>query len=352
MMQVHGNPEPGFPEQERHIEELLRRCAGSANLGKAREAVRTVLRMLAGGVGEEDWRIAGTALRELETSFRVFLPYRDKRKVTVFGSARVPEDSEAFQAAVRFGRRIAELGFMVITGAGDGIMLAANQGAGVANSFGLNIDLPFEQVANRVMEGDDKLISFRYFFTRKLAFIRESDALVLFPGGMGTLDEAFELLTLIQCGRTPLRPIVMIDIPELNYWTKWLRFVQTSQLKNGFIDKDDLYLWSITYDVEEGCRLITNFYRNYHSQSFLGELMVLRLKRELSNSELAELNRDYRDMVPSGEFEQRGVLEEETEEARIESSEVGNPELPRLVFKFDRRSFGKLRRLIDRINQF
>jgi len=343
-----GGSSPPGSELAKKIDLLLADFRDNPNLVYARREIERVVEMLQEDVERLDWKIASAAARELRHSFRVFSPYRERRKVTVFGSARAAPDSESFRAASEFALRIAEHGFMVMTGAGDGIMLAANRGAGARSSFGLNIDLPWEQKANEVVAGDEKLINFKYFFTRKLTFIKESHALALFPGGFGTLDEAFELLTLIQCGKSPILPIVMIDVPELNYWTKWLRFMQTSQLRNGFISKDDLYLWSITYDVDEAVRIITGFYRNYHSQRWVGDRMVLRLERPLRDAELIGLNRDFGAIVPQGRIEQREAL---TGEADADG-EIEFPELPRLVFRFDRRSFGRLRRMIDRINQF
>jgi len=345
---------------ERRIDRLLAGYEENPSFGYARHLIATAMKMLDENVDRLDWKIVTAALKEMRHSFRIFAPYasrrkvavfgsaRTERKVAVFGSARTEPESEAYITARTFAERIVRLGFMVITGAGRGIMQAVNEGAGRSESFGLNIELPWEQEANPVIEGDEKLINFHYFFTRKLEFIKESDALVLFPGGFGTLDETFELLTLIQCGRSPLVPIVMIDVPELNYWTKWLRFMQTSQLKNGFISKDDLYLWSITYDVDEACRIITNFYRNYHSQRWVRDKMVLRLTRELSESELSELRRDFTDIVTSGTIEQSAPLPGEADS----NGEIEHRDLPRLVFRFDRRSFGRLRRLIERINQF
>ncbi len=339
---------PDGSELAERIDRFLEEYGKHPHLHYARQALATLMKMLDEKADRLDWKIVTATIKEMRHSFRVLERYKDRRKVTVFGSARVNPDSEAFQAAEQFARRISAAGFMVITGAGQGIMLAANQGAGTGESFGLNINLPWEQSANRVVEGDEKLINYKYFFTRKLTFIRESHALALFPGGFGTLDETFELLTLIQCGKSPVLPIVMIDVPGLNYWTKWLRFMQTSQLKNGFISKDDLYLWSITYDVDEACRIITDFYRNYHSQRWVRDRLVLRLNRKLTGSELKELNTDFGDILLRGEIEQREALPEEWDD----DGEVEFPELERLTFIFDRRSFGLLRRMIDRINQF
>lgn len=339
---------PDDGELAQRIDEFLQGHQHDPRYPYARQMIATVMKMLKEDVSRLDWKITTAALKEMRHSFRVFEPYENRRKVTVFGSSRADTNTEAFKAAERFSRRVKQLGFMVVTGAGHGIMLAANQGAGAEESFGLNIDLPWEQVANPVIEDDEKLINFKYFFTRKLVFIKESHALALFPGGFGTLDEAFELLTLIQCGKTPLVPIVMIDVPELNYWTKWLRFMQTSQLKNGFISRDDLHLWSITYDVDEACRIITNFYRNYHSQRWVGERLALRINKQLSSANLAELNRDFNEILVEGEIEQSEALKEEWDD----DGEVEFPELPRLLLYFDRRNFGRLRLMIDRINQF
>ena len=339
---------PEGSDFDKKIAALLADHQSNPHYGFSREMVATVLKMLDEDVQRLDWKIITAAIKEMRHSFRVFAPYAERRKVAIFGSARTLPESEAYKAARKFAERISSLGFMVITGAGHGIMQAANEGAGRENSFGLNIELPWEQAANPVVEGDSKLVNYKYFFTRKLEFFKESDALALFPGGFGTLDETFELLTLIQCGRSPLLPIVMIDVPELNYWTKWLRYIQSSQLKNGFISTDDLYLWSITYDVDEACRIITDFYRNYHSQRWVNDLMVLRINRRLSSAELDELRRDFSDIVPEGTIEQHDALPEEADgDGRVEF-----PELQRIVFRFDRRSFGRLRRMIDRINQF
>jgi uncharacterized protein (TIGR00730 family) len=318
------------------------------HLSYVQECAATLLEMLPEDLRSNDWRLFSTVMSEIRDSFRIFSNYRDRRKVTVFGSARPKEDSREFQAAVAFGKVIAELGYMVITGGGPGIMHAANLGAGRENSFGLNIEIPWEQLANPVVDGGERSIIYHYFFTRKLFLVRESHALVLFPGGYGTLDEAFETLVLIQAGKSPVKPIVMVDLPHLNYWTKWLRFMQTSQLKNGFISTEDLYLWHITYDVRDAARIVTDFYRIFHSQAWVNDTLLLRLQRQLNSEEMKELNRDFSDILVDGGIEQTGAMKEEQER----DGSIPVAELPRLVFNFDKSSYGRLRQLIDRINSF
>jgi uncharacterized protein (TIGR00730 family) len=290
-----------------------------------------------------DLKLLATAIRELRYCFKVFAAYRGKRKATVFGSARTKADHPAYAAAEAFGRGLVDHGWMVITGAGGGIMEAGHRGAGRDHSFGLNILLPFEQSANPVVQGDPKLVTLRYFFTRKLMFIKESDAVVLFPGGFGTHDEAFEALTLVQTGKSHLFPIVMVDEPGGNYWTLWQRFVEHGLLARGYISNHDTSLYRITDSVEEAIREVTGFYRVYHSMRYVRGKLVLRLQQRLSDSFLAQVNQSFRDILAGGRFEQQEALPEEANEPELAS-------LPRLVFRFDRHAIGRLRQLIDRIN--
>jgi uncharacterized protein (TIGR00730 family) len=338
---------PEGSDLEKQVDAFLADHGDHPKIAQARQMAATIRKMLTEDVSGEEWRLATIVLKELRHSFRVFADHRNKRKVTVFGSARSKPETAAFKAAQKFGEKAVAEGFEVITGGGPGIMHAANEGAGAEHSYGLNIEIPWEQRANPVVEGTNRLITYHYFFTRKLFFLKESDALVLFPGGYGTLDEAFETLVLIQAGKTPIKPIVMIDLPKLNYWTKWLRFMQTSQLQHGYINTEDLFLWTITYDVNEAVRIITNFYRNYHSQRWLDGRMLLRINRTLNVAELGELNKDFADIITSGLIEQHDALPEEAE-----NGSVPVPEKPRLLFNFDKSSFGRLRLLIDRINSF
>lgn len=291
-----------------------------------------------------DVKMLAVALRELRYCLKVFSAYRGKRKATVFGSARTPPEHPAFRSAETFGRAIAEAGWMVITGAGNGIMEAGHVGAGRDNSFGLNILLPFEQSANPVVHGDPKLMTLRYFFTRKLMFIKESDAVVLFPGGFGTHDEAFEALTLVQTGKSHIFPIVLVDEPDGTYWAAWRRFIEEDLLGRGYISPADRFLYKVTTSVEDAVKEVTGFYRVYHSMRYVKNELVLRLQSRLEPAKLELLNRDFADILLGGRFEQVDALPEEKNEPTLAS-------LPRLKFRFDRHAIGRLRQLIDRINE-
>ena len=291
-----------------------------------------------------DVKLLNTALKELRYCFKVFSAYRNFRKVTVFGSARLKEDNPAYQSAVEFGRRIAEAGYMVITGAASGIMEAGHVGAGRENSFGVNIMLPFEQSANQVILGDQKLMHLKYFFTRKLLFVKESDAIALFPGGFGTQDEGYEALTLIQTGKSHLFPVVMVDEPGGDYWLKWQEFVEEVLLPRGLISPMDRALYKVTDSVEEAVHEITQFYRVYHSMRYVKGDLVLRLKRPISEATLNEIRKEFGDILVSGTFEL-------TEADPAEANESHIAQLPRLRFRFDRHAHGRLRMLINCINR-
>jgi len=293
--------------------------------------------------GRGDAKLLATALKELRYCFKVFAAYRGRRKVTVFGSARTRPDHPAYRAAEEFGRRMAADGWMVLTGAGNGIMEAGHVGAGRDNSFGLNILLPFEQSANPVVHGDPKLMTLRYFFTRKLLFIKESDAVVLFPGGFGTHDEAYEALTLVQTGKSHIFPVVMVDEPGGNYWKLWQQFVEEALLNRGYISPADRHLFRVTDSVEEAVREVTRFYRVYHSMRYVKGHLVLRLRRPLSDRLMGEIRWSFADILTGGTFEQTDALPEEANEPNLAS-------LPRLKFRFDRHAIGRLRQLIDVIN--
>jgi uncharacterized protein (TIGR00730 family) len=290
-----------------------------------------------------DLKIVHGALREMREGFRLFAPYRSQRKVSTFGSARTRPGDPVFRLAEDFARCIADRGFMVITGAGGGIMEACQRGAGRERSFGVNIQLPHEQQANTVISGDPKLLQFRYFFTRKLFFLKEADAIVLFPGGFGTHDEGFETLTLLQTGKTKPVPLVYLDRPRGTYWTTWRRYVEEHMLRRGMIERSDLCMFKVTDNVDDAVREITQFYRVYHSMRYVGEHLVLRLSRALPPSYVQELSQRFRALLVAGAIEQRRALPAERNEPEIRH-------LPRLVLHFDRRSFGRLRLLIDAIN--
>lgn len=291
-----------------------------------------------------DVKLLSTALKELRYSFKIFAPYRHRRKVTVFGSAWLPADHPAYQQAVEFSRKVAEAGFMVITGAASGIMEAGHVGAGRENSIGVNILLPFEQDANAIIAGDVKLMHLKYFFTRKLLFVKESDAIALFPGGFGTQDEGFEVLTLIQTGKSHLFPIVMVDEPGGDYWRIWQRFVEDVLVKRKLISPADLALFKIADSVDDAVIEVLNFYRVYHSMRYVNDDLVLRLQRALPEPVLEQIRLEFADIVKSGTFELTSALPAEASDPHLAT-------LPRLRFRFDRRNLGRLRMLIDLINR-
>jgi uncharacterized protein (TIGR00730 family) len=291
-----------------------------------------------------DVKLISTALKELRYSFWVFSKYRQRPKVTVFGSARLSSDHPAYAQAVEFSRRMTEAGYMVITGAASGIMEAGHVGAGKENSIGVNILLPFEQSANAIIANDFKLMHLKYFFTRKLLFVKESNAIALFPGGFGTLDEGFEVLTLMQTGKSHLFPIVMVDEPGGDYWLHWLRYVEGALLARGMICPADMALFKVTDSVDEAVAEVLNFYRVYHSMRYVGGDLVLRLKRSLRPEFLARIQDEFADILEGGQFELTMALPEEANDTDVAT-------LPRLRFRFDRKSLGRLRMLIDLINR-
>jgi uncharacterized protein (TIGR00730 family) len=284
-----------------------------------------------------------TALRELRYSFNVFSKYRHVRKVTVFGSARTKPDHPSYQAAVDFGHKMAANGYMVITGAAAGIMEAGHVGAGREMSIGINILLPFEQAANPIINNDPKLMHLKYFFTRKLLFVKETDAVVLFPGGFGTLDEGFEVLTLIQTGKSHMFPIVLVDEPGGDYWGPLVEFFQNRLLKRGLISPADLHLFKHTDSVDVAVREVMNFYKNYHSMRYIRDRLVFRLQKPLSEGKLNQIREEFKDLLVDGSFEMTDAHPHEANETHL-------AHLPRLRFHFDRHKHGRLRLLIDTIN--
>ena len=291
-----------------------------------------------------DLKILSRTLRELRYAFKVFAPYRHSRKVTVFGSARTQPDQPAYRQAVRFGRAMAEQGWLVVTGASFGIMEAGHVGAGREHSMGLNIMLPFEQESNSVIAGDDKLVHMKYFFTRKLMFVKESNAMCLLPGGFGTLDEGLEVLTLVQTGKRDMVPIVMLDEPGGDYWKDFDRFVRKNLLGRGMIDRNDLSLYKTTEDVEEAIGEILQFFRVYHSMRYVRSNLVMRLSSRLDDALLDAVNVHFADILTEGRFTQSDPLPEEKHERDL-------AHLPRLVFQFNRQDLGRLRQLIDCLNR-
>jgi len=290
-----------------------------------------------------DLKILSRSLRELRYAFKVFTPYRRIRKVSVFGSARTSPDHPEYHASVEFGQAMAGQGWMVVTGAGGGIMEGAHVGAGKAMSIGVNIMLPFEQGANHIIDKDEKLVTFRYFFTRKLMFVKEVHAVVLFPGGFGTQDELFEVLTLIQTGKRDLIPVVCVDAPGGTYWSSWRTFVEEQLQSRNLISPGDLSLLRIVDNVADAQAEILKFYSVYDSMRYIRDDLVLRLQRPVSDEFLAELNRQFPDLLLSGAIERTTTHPYEADEDHL-------AEHPRLKLHFNRRQTGRLRQLIDVIN--
>jgi uncharacterized protein (TIGR00730 family) len=307
-------------------------------------ALESILRLSETQIDRLDWKILSASIDDMERAFEIFYPYRHIRKVAVFGSARTTDLAPEYQLAQDFAHLIAQQGFMTITGGGGGIMAAANAGAGAENSFGLNIQLPYEQGANKYISGDPKSIAFKYFFTRKLFFLRESDAVALFPGGFGTQDEALETLTLCQTGRYGPVPLVLIDRPGGAYWHDWDSYLRKHLAATGLISPTDLSLYTITDDVRVAAEVIRTFYQVYHSSRYVDEEFVIRLKVAICDQDLDLLNREFEDLVASGKITQ-------TTTALAGELDDSIANLPRLVFKFERRDFGRLYQMIGQINQ-
>ncbi|MER3521029.1 MAG: TIGR00730 family Rossman fold protein [Acidimicrobiia bacterium] len=326
-----------------HCVSLAAPDAPSEKASLAAEMVATALRLLRDDAPTGDIKLILSALKELRYTARVFAPYRQVRRVAIFGSARAPENSPVYKQAKEFARKIAGRGWMVITGGGPGVMAAGNEGAGARASFGLRIRLPSEPGANKTILGDPKLVNYKYFFSRKVAFVKESHAFVLLPGGFGTLDETFELLTLMQTGRSDPHPVVLLEPTEDTYWNGWRTFLEQHVLSRGYIDKSDLELMDVTEDVDRAVEIIERFYSVYHSQRFVDGRLVLRLRRLIPEEYLEYLTEKYSPIITEGRIEAVPPYPEEIED----NDEV---DLPRIALWFDRRSFSQLRRLIDDIN--
>ena len=315
------------------------------NADMVQQILATLTKLVEMDADRLDMKILSTTLKELRYAFKIFAPYRKIKKVSIFGSARTGEDDPDYHMAFKIGEALAKNDFMVITGAGAGIMKAAQGGAGAEKGFGVNIMLPFEQSANLFIEKDPKLMTFKYFFTRKLIFIKETNGVVLFPGGFGTHDEGFETLTLLQTGKCDPLPVVFVENPERPYWTEWQNFIETCLLKRGLISPDDLHLFKIVTTVEAAVEEITHFYANYHSMQFVREKLVMRLNHRLEDRLLNQLNEEFKDILVTGQFERTRPLPEE---------DAYYPELnhlERVTFQFNRRHYGRLRQMINVLNQ-
>ncbi len=330
---------------DKKIEALIEEATHtSAHAELIREIVITALHLSENHVTDNDVQIIHTALKEMRFGFKFFAPYKEIRKVSVFGSARTKPSEAIYQYSTEFARQIVTKGFMVITGAGDGIMRAAQEGAGRQNSFGINIILPFEQSANEFILNDPKLMTFKYFFTRKLFFVKEADAIALFPGGFGTHDEGFESLTLLQTGKTEPMPIVFIDVPGGTYWESWLAFIKDELVENGLISPEDLSLFKVTDQLDLAVNEIASFYHNYNSSCFLDKKTIIRLHHPVEKEMLEQLNDHFSDIIVHGKI----TATEQDPEEEIKDEDG----LHRMSFNFNQRSFGRYRELINMINHY
>ena len=328
------------------IEQLIETADGIRRPEYVREMVITSLK--AGQEDDEsgDIKLMNTSLKEMRFTSKVFGPYRNVRKVTVFGSARTQPSDPLYEMAKLFGKKLAEAGYMVITGGGGGIMQAVNEGAGEEHSFGVNIRLPFEQKPNPVIRGNPRLINYKYFFNRKVAFLKESDAIALFPGGFGTLDEAMETLTLIQTGKRNPMPLLLIDDPDCSYWIHIIKLFEEELLSRNYICRSDFALFERVCSVDAAVEKIKHFYRRYHSIRYVHDQLVIRLTSQISPDDIRKLTDQFHDIIlPGGSIAASGALEAETDDADV-------IHLPRLVVDFNRTGFGRLMSLINAINDF
>ncbi len=328
---------------ERRIQRLVSDWGCNGNEQLICELVTTALKLGHDGADEGEMKLINRSLKEMRYANNVFRPFQHRRKVTIFGSARTKPEEPEYKAASEFAAKMAEHDFMSITGAGPGIMAAAQEGATAANSFGLRIQLPFEAGANETIDGDPKLINFNYFFTRKLMFVKEAHAAVLFPGGFGTMDEGFEVMTLIQTGKAVIFPIVMVDAPGGSYWKTYLQFIKEHLFRLGLISEQDFSLFMVTDDVDEAVEHITKFYRVFNSYRYVRDQLVIRLNRALTAKAVAKLNEDFADLLIDGKYVLGNALEQEANEEEIFT-------LPRLICKPKRSDYGRLRELVDAVN--
>jgi uncharacterized protein (TIGR00730 family) len=333
------------PQVQKQIDELITLAEPPMREEDNRDLVKqmivTALKTEYAQIDRGDVKILSRAVRELRYGFRIFKDYREKRKVTIFGSARTPKTHPEYRQALSFAQQMAKQGYMTITGAGPGVMQAGNEGAGKGNSFGINIKLPMEQSANEFISKDPRFIDCRFFFTRKLMFIKETSAVVFFPGGFGTFDEAMETLTLVQTGKCDVMPLVFIDAPGGDVWKDWQKFIEKHLLQKGKISPEDMNLFKVTDSVDEAVKEILQFYRNYHSMRFVKDQLVMRVQKTPSESLLRKLNAEFKDICVKGTITVSPVLPDESDALT----------LPRLALPFNRASYGRLRQMIDVLNR-
>ena len=331
---------------DNNIDELIDAAGITEHRQHFKEMISIVLGLQATPADLGDIKQFKRVMREIRDANKVFAPYRGIKKISVFGSARTQPTSSTYKAALRFGKLMQEAGYMIITGGGEGIMGAAQAGAGRQHGFALNIELPFEQEPNETIRGDSKLFTFKYFFTRKLNFVKHSDAIALFPGGFGTMDEAFETFTLMQTGKSEIIPLVLVDAPRGNFWKTFEKYLREHLLGDGLISEEDFTLFKITDDLEFARREVVNFYYNFHSYRYVGDVMIIRLHRQIPGGALIRLNEDFHDIL------RHDTLISVCDPYPEESNQPELASLARLCVPFNRRNLGRLRALLDRLNQF
>jgi len=330
------------PDLDARLLELLRSVGADNDVDQLFEILVSVTRLAGDNADRLNLKITNAALKEMREAFKVFAPYREVPKVTIFGSARTLPADPLYLQTRDLAAALAEAGWIIVTGAGPGIMAAGAEGAGPEHSLGVNIRLPFEQ-PNPAFESDNRLVTMKYFFTRKLMLMKESAGFAVLPGGFGTLDEVFELLTLLQTGKAAPAPIVLLEVPGGTYWQSWDRFVRDEVVARGLVSPEDLLLVTITDDVAAATREIFGFFRNYHSIRYVGNRLVIRLRAAPTRAELAGLNDRFADICTRGRIES-------TPAQPAEVSGNDHVELPRIALHFDRSSHGRLRALIDALN--
>ncbi len=341
---IHFNESNG-PIDEK-IEELMHLSGGVHRPAIVRSMILAALKAGQEDSNGLDLKIMNTTLKEMRYTAKIFSAYRGVNKVTVFGSSRTRPQFALYKLAKRFAEKLAAAGYMVISGGGPGIMQAVNEGAGPSHSFGVNIRLPREQEANSIVKDDPKSINYKYFFNRKLAFLKEASAVALFPGGFGTHDEAMETLTLLQTGKLYPLPVVLLDEPGGTYWKRWVDFISSALLEEGYIDETDMAFINIFDSPDHAVTHINHFYKRYHSLRYVNKRLVIRLKTPLVQNHFDQLNQDFSNiLVPGGAMLLSESLPEETDEPEFAY-------LPRLVIDFDQNNFARLRMLIDAINNY
>jgi len=344
MERISKDYEVGDQAIDNLISELVKLSGSVETEDLLREILTTTVKLGRESADKGDLKLVNNALKELRYSFKIFSPYRGVKKVIIFGSARSKAKSSEYKMAEEFSRKLSGKGYMVVTGGGPGVMEAGNKGAGSGKDFALNIRLPFEQKPNPYIDEKEKLINFKYFFTRKLVFVKETDATALFPGGFGTLDEGFEMITLMQTGKSRPRPIVLMEPKGSTYWATWMHFVKSQLVKKGFINKKDLQLVHIVKSVDAAVKYIEDFYRVYHSIRYVSGLAVLRLNREISAKTLKFINKKFKDILISG-----SIMPASPTVKEIQEGEFLN--LPRLAMNFNMRDYGRLCEMISVINK-